>query len=214
MIGIVGGIGSGKSAVARALEARGFLVAHSDQMGRAALEDSTIKARLVERWGDGVLNDAGQVDRSAVAGIVFADASQRRWLEAQTHPWIEAKRRALFASAPAGTPGFVIDAPLLIEAGLHRECDLVIFVDAPREQRWQRVQASRGWDEAELARREESQLPLDVKRAAADYVVVNDGDLSTLSARVDRILREAKLIDGTGRPVGEERANRRSSFPE
>jgi dephospho-CoA kinase len=82
----------------------------------------------------------------------------------------------------------VIDAPLLFEVGLDDLCDAIIFVDTPRDLRLQRLRASRGWDEAELARREESQLPLDAKRSRADYVVRNDGDLSDLSAQVHTIL--------------------------
>jgi dephospho-CoA kinase len=90
----------------------------------------------------------------------------------------------MFDSAPAGTVALVIDAPLLFEAGLDRECDAVIFVDSPPALRLERVRRARGWDAAELARRESSQLPLDVKRSRADDTVQNAGDLDALEAQV------------------------------
>jgi dephospho-CoA kinase len=188
IIGIAGGIGSGKSAVAAILAEAGCIVADSDEMGRAALRDPRIRETLVAWWGPEVLDGSGAVDRGAVARIVFADAAELDRLEALTHPWIEARRRAVFEAAPREAPAFVIDAPLLFEVGLDDLCDAIIFVEAPRELRLRRIQATRGWDEAELARREESQLPLDEKRSRADYVVRNDGDLRELSAQVHTIL--------------------------
>ncbi|MBT8487136.1 MAG: dephospho-CoA kinase [Phycisphaerales bacterium] len=190
IIGIAGGIGSGKSAVAKQLGDLGCVVSDSDRDGRAALEDPEIKRTLVSWWGEGILAADGTTDRRAIARIVFADAEERRRLEGLTHPWIEERRKALFAAAAADVPALVIDAPLLFEAGLDATCDAVIFVDAPREQRLARVAAGRGWDEAEVRRREDSQLALDVKRSGADYVVWNDGDLSELEAQVRTILNK------------------------
>ena len=89
-----------------------------------------------------------------------------------------------FAAAPPDATALVIDAPLLIEAGLHRQCDAVIFVDASRETRLTRLVATRDWSNAELRRREDSQLPLDVKRSKADYVLRNEDDLTALSTQV------------------------------
>ncbi len=190
LIGIIGAIGAGKSTVARMFGELGCVVAHSDEMARAALLDPKIKRSLAEWWGDGILDGSGEVDRSAVAKIVFNDPVQRKRLESITHPWIEARRRELFAAAPPDAPALVIDAPLLLEAGLERECDAVVFVDAPPAVRQKRVAAERGWDAAELARRELSQMSLDEKRRRADYVVVNDGDLAALNDRVRSMLKE------------------------
>jgi dephospho-CoA kinase len=100
------------------------------------------------------------------------------------HPRIEARRRAQFAAAPVSTRAFIIDAPLLFEVGLERECDAVIFVDAPREHRLARVRATRGWDDSELARREASQIPLDEKRRRSTDIVANAGDSALLEATV------------------------------
>jgi dephospho-CoA kinase len=193
VIGIVGGIGSGKSTVAKILRDLGCVVSDSDALARAAMEDPAVRASIIKRWGDAVVSANGSIDRSALAGIVFADAQQRKELEGLIHPWIEQRREAQFAAAPADAPALVIDAPLLFEAGLDRVCDAVIFVDTPRSVRLERVRASRGWDEQELNRREDSQMPLDEKRLRADDTVINDGDISDLHEQVRRCLK--KIVD-------------------
>jgi dephospho-CoA kinase len=188
VLGLTGGIGAGKSAVAAILAKMGCVISNSDAEGRAALRDPVIRDTLVSWWGDEVLDDAGEIDRRVVADIVFHDATQRKRLESLTHPWIRARRDGLFAAASPDTPALVIDAPLLLEVGLDRECDAVLFVDAPDAVRLKRLEQHRGWDESELRAREESQLPLDEKRKRADHVIRNEGDLSELSAQVRSIL--------------------------
>ena len=190
VIGLAGGIGSGKSEVAAILAELGCVVCNSDELGRAALMDPAIRAELVSFWGSGILDDAGEVSRSAVASIVFNDPQQRQRLEELVHPWIEQKRATQFAQAPPDAPALVIDAPLLFEADLDRVCDAVVFVDADRSVRLERVGPGRGWDEAELKRREDCQLPLDVKRGRADYVISNIRDLTALHKQVSRVLSE------------------------
>lgn len=199
VIGLTGGIGAGKSTVAGVLESLGCVVSRSDDDARAALRDPAIRAELVAWWGDDILDPHGAVDRARVAAIVFSDPDERRRLEGLTHPWIERRRRELFDAAPDDCPALVIDAPLLLEVGLDRACDAVIFVDASRATRLERVRATRGWDEAELDRRALSQLPLDVKRKRADHVIQNDGDadgptgpdhLDQLTETVRAVLRD------------------------
>ena len=190
VIGIAGGVGSGKSTVARILGELGCVVADSDAMGRAALLDATIRDTLVDWWGPDILGEDGAIDRARVARIVFTDAGQRRRLESLVHPWIEQRRLALFDAAPPDAKALVIDAPLLFEAGLDRVCDAVVFVDTDRDSRADRLRTSRGWDLEELTRREDSQLPLDEKRARSDHVVINNGDLHELSDQVRRILNK------------------------
>lgn len=185
VIGIAGGIGAGKSSVARALAALGCIVVDSDAEARAALRRPEVRDEIVEWWGRGVLDSKGEVDRGAVARIVFADPSERARLEGLVHPLIRRTReQAKEEARRAGAPAVVLDAPLLFEAGLDRECDAVIFVDAPREARLARVGRTRGWDEAEFTRREKSQAPLEEKRRRADYVVVNDGGEDELQPRI------------------------------
>lgn len=196
VIGLAGGIGSGKSTVARMLGELGCVVSDSDGEARAALQREAVRSRVLERWGAGVLAGDGTVDRGAVARIVFGDPAERAWLESVIHPLLKATREALRAEAERdGATGFVIDAPLLFEAGLDGECDGVIFVDCPLEERVRRVRGSRGWDGAELERREKAQLPLDEKRRRSDYFVRNADDPDALRAGVrevfDQIRRNA-----------------------
>lgn len=189
VIGLAGGVGSGKSTVARAFAELGCVVSDSDQQARAALDRPEVRAALAEWWGGGVLDDEGRVDRAAVARIVFEDPEQRTRLEDLIHPLIRETREGLVASA-GRAPAVIVDAPLLFEAGLDAECDAVVFVDAPYPERLARVRASRGWDERELDRRESAQWPVDRKRAASDHVIDNRGaDVQALRARADTVLR-------------------------
>lgn len=200
VLGLAGGIGAGKSAVARELESRGALVLDSDARAKAVLETPEARDALVSWWGPDILKD-GKVDRKRVADIVFADAEQRRRLEVFVHPRLHAARQLdIDAAAARGVRFIVIDAPLLQEAGVDKECDAVVFVDAPREQRLERVR-SRGWDDAELARREAAQLPLSEKRARSTFVVENNGDLAALGVRVGELMRKIEEGEG-GKPAG------------
>ncbi len=189
IIGLAGGIGSGKTEVARILDGLGCVVADADAIARQALREPEVRDTLVGWWGDDVLGADGEIDRAAVASIAFGDPHERRRLEALVHPRVAARSRELFDAAPPEAPALVIDAPLLFETGLDSECDAVVFVDADEAIRRERVVGSRGWEAAEIARREESQLPLDQKRARADYILRNNGKLSELTAGVRHLLR-------------------------
>lgn len=206
IIGIIGGIGAGKSAAAAAFADLGCVVADSDALAREALADESIRAALIGFWGSEILDPDGRINRRAVAKIVFGDPQERRRLESVTHPWIDSRRQSLFGAAPSTAPALVLDAPLLLEAGLDRECDAVIFVETARSRRAQWVAELRGWDDLELSRREDSQLPLDEKRLSADYVLYNTGDLMLLQEQVRRTLN--KIIDlhrGDAHPAVDER---------
>ena len=192
VIGLVGGIGSGKSLVGSMLADLGCLVCHSDELARSALADPAVRDELVRWWGREVLDPSGAVDRRAVAGKVFPDPAERKRLEALLHPRIESARRRTFAAAPPGTRALVIDAPLLLEVGLDRECDAVLYIDSPREDRLRRLAETRGWDSAELERRESAQWPLDRKRAAAHHVLVNAGNQPALRSEVQKALEAAE----------------------
>ena len=183
-IGIAGGIGSGKSTVARILARLGCEVCISDDTARAVLDAPEVRAAVIDRAGAGVRAPDGSVDRAALGRALFADPALRADVERIMHPRIEARRRAQFAAAPLSTRALIIDAPLLFEVGLERECDAVLFVDTPRDLRLARVRASRGWDDAELARREASQIPLEEKRRRSSDLVANTGDPAALEAAV------------------------------
>lgn len=189
VVGIAGGIGSGKSTVARALQSLGALVSDSDLQIRAALETQDVKRTLAQWWGEGVLDSDGDVDRSAIAKIVFNDPSQRERLEELLHPYALRARTAMIEKGEReGAACVVIDAPLLFEVGLDEECDAVIYVDTPREIRIARLRETRGWSEEELDRREKAQLPLEHKRQNSDHVVINEGDERDLREQVDAVL--------------------------
>lgn len=200
-LGLAGGIGAGKSTVARILAEEGCVVADSDDLARQAYNDPEIRRQLVDWWGDRIRDCHGchaepdslppPVDRRAIAAIVFEQPAERARLESLVHPWIARHRDALFAAAPAGTRALVIDAPLLFETGLDKRCDRVIFVDSSAESRFERVRTARGWDAGELGRREAAQWPLDRKRALAHHVIRNDGDPASLRAQVRAVLDEA-----------------------
>ncbi|TVQ59641.1 MAG: dephospho-CoA kinase [Phycisphaerales bacterium] len=186
VIGLAGGVGSGKSAVARAFESLGCVVIDSDAEVRVALERPDVRAELARWWGPAVLAPDGSVNRKAVASIVFTNEAERKRLEGLIHPLLR-RNRAQVIEAASGrggdVPAVILDAPLLFEAGLVGECDAVVFVDSPREMRVERVRSSRGWEASELDRREKSQAPLEEKRRLADYVIQNDADESALRAR-------------------------------
>lgn len=190
IIGLTGGIGSGKSTVAAILAEQGCFVVDSDQLARQALEQPEIRDTLVSWWGSAILDPDGRIERSKVASIVFSSLDDRKRLESLVHPWIEKQRLSLFESAPPKTLALVIDAPLLIEAGLHTNCDAVLFVDTERDTRLARVTKSRNWDDKELTRREVSQLTLDDKRSIADHIIENNGDLQLLTETVRQTLSE------------------------
>jgi len=188
VIGLVGGIGSGKSAAARAFEKAGCLVSDSDKSVREVLTRQEVVEELVSWWGRGVLDSENRVDRKKIADIVFKDDFQRRRLEGLVHPLVRESRAALVAQARrAGAAGVVVDAPLLFEAGVDAECDAVVFVETPRATRLERVE-SRGWDGGELDRREKAQMPLDEKRRRSDHILVNHGALDELESRVAILL--------------------------
>ena len=178
IIGIAGGIGSGKSRVARLFGEMGCAVIDSDAQVREVYSREDVRRTLKQWWGDGVFKQGGELDRAAVAAKVFSDPAERQRLEALVHPLVaEARDRAMREAArDPQLVAFVWDTPLLFEVGMNAACDAVVFVDAPQDLRLLRVRRSRGWDAAELARRENLQWPLDRKRQLSDDVVTNTAD--------------------------------------
>jgi len=191
VIGIAGGIGSGKSLVARLFGEIGGLVIDSDEQVRAAYQDPQVRRTLREWWGEEVLNPGdGEINRRFIGRKVFADDAERKRLEGLIHPLVnEARQKAM--SAAANDPqvvAFVWDTPLLFETGLYLQCDALVFVEAPPEQRLQRVARARGWDDAELERRQKLQWPLDTKRQMSDYVITNTADAEYARGQVRDVL--------------------------
>jgi dephospho-CoA kinase len=190
VIGIIGGIGSGKSFVAKLFGELGCLVIGSDDQVSAAYRDPTVLATLRSWWGDDDKAPDGSLDRRAVAQRVFNDPQQLKRLEGLIHPLVNAARVKVMERAeddPA-VRAFVWDTPLLLETGLNRQCDTLVFVEAPEAVRQARVRENRGWEPSELARREKSQWPLDKKRQISDYVVSNTADAGFARGQVSDVL--------------------------
>lgn len=188
-IGLAGGIGSGKTFVSNLFGSRGAYVSSADEISRSVLNRPEVIAQLTDWWGEKVVCGGEGADRKAIASIVFQDPQERKRLESLVHPIVEQIRLEQMAEAKRiGTDLFVIDAPLLFEAGLDKQCDVVVFVDAPQEVRLERVMKSRGWSSDELGRRESAQFPLSQKRESSDFVVINDGDISQVERQVNDII--------------------------
>lgn len=186
VLGVAGGVGAGKSTVAAEFGRLGWRVFDADREAHECLERDAVRNRIRAEFGDGVF-DGPRVDRRALARVVFQDAALLDALNRIVHPCVrERLERAICEVAGADTPGIVIDAPLLIEAGLAPRCDRIVFVDAPRRVRLERVR-TRGWDATELERREKNQKPIDDKAALADYRVLNDGSAEALRAQVEAL---------------------------
>ncbi len=188
-IGIVGGVASGKSAVAKLFVELGAGLLDADRAGHEVLaHDAKVQEALVSRWGSTVLAPDGSIDRAAVAACVFAAgeqaASERKFLESLLHVRIREQldqERAKFAAE--GRPAVVLDAPLLLEAGWGPLCDLLIMVDSPEKSRLARAM-ERGWTRDEFFRRESAQWTVDDKRRQANVLVANDGTLDELRTAV------------------------------
>jgi dephospho-CoA kinase len=190
---VLGGIASGKSRVAELLAGPRGVVIDADRLAHEALDEPAVRERIRARFGPGVFGSAGGVDRGLLAREVFGDPGARAALEGWVHPRVRERIAAALARArQEGAARVVLDVPLLLENegqhGLLALCDRLVFVDAPAEARERRAMAARGWAAEELARREAAQLPLAEKRARAQHVIENDGDLAALAAAVSDLL--------------------------
>jgi dephospho-CoA kinase len=189
VIGLVGGIGSGKSLVAAELQRCGGHLISGDHLGHEALRQPDIKASVVERWGHEVLDAEGNVNRRLLGAKVFADPRERAALESIVFPYIEQHIEAEIETAqilPAAK-FIVLDAAIMIETGWSQRCDKVVFVDAPRPLRLERLR-QRGWSEEEVTRRERAQMSLDEKRRHSDAVLTNAAGPDEVALQVRDLL--------------------------
>jgi len=188
LVGLTGGIGSGKSTVARMLEERGAVVFDADLLAREAVEPGTQgHTAVIERFGADVLAPGGVLDREALASIVFADPSARRDLEQIVHPEV----RRLFAEgseAYRDTDRIVVfSAPLLVESGMHTAFEILVVVSATVATQIERLMRQRGMSEQAIRARIDAQAPLEDKAAVADFLVDNEGTLAELESQVERL---------------------------
>ncbi len=190
VVGLIGGIGSGKSAVAAEFARRGARVIPADQIGHEALRQEHVRREVVHRWGPQMLDANGEIQRRKLGAIVFGDPRERKALEALVHPSIRQRIEEEVARAKAdpGVRLIVLDAAILMEAGWNNVCDRLVYVDAPREVRLARVARQRGWAGRELEDRERAQLPLTEKQVRADHVLDNSSTLEHLGRQVDDLM--------------------------
>ena len=188
LVGLTGGIGSGKSTAARMLRERGAVVFDADVLAREAVAPGTEGHRaVVERFGADVLAPGGELDREALASVVFADPAARRDLEAIVHPEV----RRLFAE---GSEEYrdtdrvvVLSAPLLVETGMHSAFNVLVVVAVPVPVQVERLMRDRGMSEDAIRARIDAQATLEDKAAVADILLDNEGSLEELERQVDRI---------------------------
>jgi dephospho-CoA kinase len=194
----VGGVASRKSSVAQQLGSLGAAVIEADKIGHEVLREPAIIEKSRERWGDGILDSAGQIVRSRLAQIVFsplpAGPIELAFLERLTHPRIRERLRILcegYLSEP-NVRAIVLDAPVLFKAGWNKFCNKIIYIDAPYAMRLRRA-CARGWSEEDFQRREAAQESLDTKRANADIVLDNSGSAEFLAQQVADLWRRIIL---------------------
>src|SRR5262245_19031279 len=197
-IGLIGGIGAGKSTAAACFAARGGAVVNADALGHEALDQPDIRQRVLDRWGRRVLRPDGSLDRRAIAGIVFAESQERCALEQMVFPFIgqRALEEVARAQADPAARFVVVDAAVMLEAGWNNVCDRVVYIDAPRELRLARLAARSGWSADDLAAREAAQWPAAEKIKRADALIVNDAGPGHLQERIDRLLAEWGIAIG------------------
>jgi len=192
VVGLLGGVASGKSMVAGFLAELGARVIDADKIAGRALRTPHICAQLRQHWGDAPFDSAGNPDPARIAALVFSDPDKLHILNQLVHPPTRAAMRdELDAALRERTlPMAVIDAPLLVEAGLEAWCDKLIFVAATAAQRIQRAAAERHWDENEIRRRETHQDTLARKRSIADIVIKNNSSPEHVRALVAAVFQE------------------------
>lgn len=191
ILGLVGGIASGKSTVAAELARLGATILDADVAAHDAINRPEVVAALTKRWGPTVLDNEGKIDRRAVAERVFTGGESGRrelvFLESLLHPLIRSDfEKQLTVLAESGCKVAIIDAPLLLEAGWDEMCDGVLFVDSPTVARSSRTK-TRNWTDEEFAMREAAQMPIEEKRRKATHIIENRGSLADLRKEVGRI---------------------------
>lgn len=182
LIGLTGGIGSGKTTVARMLGDRGFYVVDADAIARDIVAPgSAALQELSESFGSGILLPDGSLNRGELAARAFVDKEHTALLNSITHPRIQEETQKRIAEAPGDV---IYDMPLLVDNDLHHDMDLVIVVDVDPETRVKRL-AGRGIGEEDARRRIAAQIPDEVRRAAADIIIDNNGSVEDLLPQVE-----------------------------
>ncbi len=199
VLGITGGIATGKSTVMNLLAQQGIPGISSDTLSHSAIRKGTPAYRaILKRFGRRVLRSYGHISRTKLGRLVFGDAQERRWLEKQIHPYVirELKR---FKSR---SPGLIaLDIPLLFEAQLQKLVDVVVVVDAPRAAQLRRLLKRDQLSRPEALRRIRAQMPLSKKRDQADWVISNGGTQAQLKVEVQQLVQKLNFLTSQSRRV-------------
>jgi dephospho-CoA kinase len=192
IVGLTGGIASGKSTVSRLLAAAGARIIDADVLARQVVEPGQPAfAAVLDHFGSGILKSDGTIDRDRLAAEVFADPAQKAALEGIIHPAVAKAMAARLAEIEATAPRsiVVLDVPLLFEAGMDAGLDLVVVVDAPEVVQLERLMKRSGLSRDEALARVRAQMPMAEKRRRADVVIDNSGSLESTRSRVDALWR-------------------------
>jgi dephospho-CoA kinase len=190
LVGLTGNIGSGKSTVAQLLSERGATIIDADVLARRAVEvGMPAHKAITARWGTSILtSESGPIDRAALRRVVFSEPAELEQLNAIVHPEVERMRAALVEQArQRGDRLVVCDIPLLFERRMTDNFDRIVLVDAPRPVRLERLVRERGLKETEAMDMIVAQMPAELKRARADFIIDNDGTLTALDDRVSEV---------------------------
>jgi dephospho-CoA kinase len=200
LVGLTGGIGAGKSTVARLLAERGAVVIDADSIVRELqLPGTDVFHAIVERFGDHIVAADGSLDRERLADIVFRDEDARSALNAIVHPAVYSVMAERIAAQKDGDRVVVLDIPLLAEAGGGGGLDLIVVVTADEEARVARVMAERGLAPEDVRARMAAQASSDQREALADVVITNNGSVDDLRAQVDELWE--RLLERRGAPA-------------
>ncbi len=197
IVGILGGVGSGKTSVVRRVTDIRLQIVDADRIGHDLLLDPDVVCQLTQIFPATILDSSGQVVRSRLAQLVFGKDTEHKaalkQLEQILHPAIHREIKAQIQSVSASVDAIILDAAILLETGWADACNHLIFVDTPEPLRIQRVKQNRNWTAEEFRRREKSQMPVESKKQRANFVVDNSGTIQKAAQQLTDILM--KLID-------------------
>lgn len=209
VVAMTGGIGSGKSTVARVLEDLGAHRMDADEEARSVLQEKSVIDRLAQRFGPEIVSSTGEIDREALSKIVFTDPESLQFLESVVHPAVRNRIDVALEKLagmgfdsnspfPDGRIWILLDIPLLETSPYRNKVDRILFVEAPEEDRESRVINDRGWAPGERSRREKAQLPIADKRAGSSDLITNSNSTTAgeLKSRCEQLIQQwIKEID-------------------
>lgn len=202
VIGLAGGVASGKSTVARMFQELGALVIDADAIAHTVLESAPVTEMIRRHWGAEFVSADGRPDRRKIGDVVFRQPARLAELNGWVHPAVREKMKIAMEKGlqDSGISFIIIDAPLLVEAELDAWCDDVLFIEASPSQRNERARARRGWPNQEVERRESTQASLTEKRRRATAVIVNSGSQEETFAQVRRLVQDWMQVSPSNKP--------------